>query len=69
MLQPKKFPIRCSFGDKTLKGNKQNNDVSMESILNKTNNETTTIVMRSSSSQKKAQEDQSELENQEQIII
>lgn len=64
MLQPKKFPIRCSFGDKTLKGNKQNNDVSMES--NKTNNKT--IVMRSSSSQKRAQEDQSELENQEQII-
>lgn len=66
MLQPKKFPIRCSFWDKTLKGNKQNNDVSMES--NKTNNKTTTIVMRSSSSQKRAQEDQSELENQEQII-
>lgn len=66
MLQRKKFPIRCSFGDKTLKGNKQNNDVSMES--NKTNNKTTTIVMRSSSSQKRAQEDQSELENQEQII-
>ena len=64
MLQPKKFPIRCSFGDNTLKGNKQNNDVSMES--NKTNNKT--IVMRSSSSQKRTQEDQSELENQEQII-
>ena len=68
MLQPKKFPIRCSFGDKTVKGNKQNIMMYPWRVLNKTNNETTAIGMRSSSSQKRAQEDQSELENQEQII-